>query len=106
MQSEPPIESGAVLDESIELTLQELCRICAIHAERAMEMVAEGLLEPSGSEPAHWRFTGVALWRAQTALRLQRDLEINMAGAALVVELLEELQELRQRVRMLKRQLG
>ena len=33
--------------------------------------------------------------RARTALRLQRDLEINLPGVALALELLEELDRLR-----------
>jgi chaperone modulatory protein CbpM len=33
--------------------------------------------------------------RVQTAIRLQQDLGVNLAGAALALDLLEELQELR-----------
>lgn len=105
MHEDPPTVSGAVLDEGIELTLVELCHACTIHAQQVMEMVEEGLLEPHGGTPDDWRFSGTALWRVQTALRLQRDLELNLAGAALVVELLEELRQLRQRVRLLEQRL-
>ncbi len=103
MREEPPTLSAAILDESIELTLVELCRACTVQAQQVTEMVEQGLLEPHGGTPDDWRFSGIAIWRVQTALRLQRDLEINLAGAALVVELLEELRELRQRMRLLER---
>ncbi|MDH3672745.1 MAG: chaperone modulator CbpM [Gammaproteobacteria bacterium] len=95
--------SGAVIDETAELTLGELCRACAIHAELIMDMVAEGIVEPRGSEPPDWRFPGTALRRVELTLRLQRDLQINLAGTALVVDLLEELQELRARVQFFER---
>jgi chaperone modulatory protein CbpM len=40
------------------------------------------------------------LRRARTALRLQRDLEINLPGVALALELMEELERLRRELRM------
>ncbi len=52
-----------------------------------------------GREPAHWRFGGASLHRAHAALRLQRDLEINLAGVALALELLDEIESLRMRLR-------
>ena len=95
-----------VLDEDSELSLKDLACACGIHAERLVEMVEEGLLEPRGQAPESWRFSGAELERARTALRLQRDLGINLAGAAMVVELLEELRRLRRRVRALERRLN
>ncbi|WP_293469970.1 chaperone modulator CbpM [Polaromonas sp.] len=40
--------------------------------------------------------------RARVALRLQTDLDVNLAGAALALELLDELDELRARVQRLE----
>ena len=97
---------GVVLDEDSELSLKDLACACGIHAERLVEMVEEGLLEPRGHAPQSWRFSGTELERARTALRLQRDLGINLAGAAMVVELLEELRRLRRRVYTLERRLN
>jgi chaperone modulatory protein CbpM len=42
------------------------------------------------------------LQRARVALRLQNDLDVNLAGAALALELLDELDELRARVQRLE----
>jgi chaperone modulatory protein CbpM len=39
--------------------------------------------------------------RATVALRLQRDLGINYAGAALVLQLLDDIEALRARIRIL-----
>ena len=87
-----------ILDEEFEFTLGELCRASATPAETIIEMVEEGLLEPRGPNPQQWRFTGPALYRVQTALRLQRDLHVNLAGAALVLDLLDEIARLRERL--------
>jgi chaperone modulatory protein CbpM len=55
----------------------------------------EGIAEPEGSSWEDWRFGARALKRSQLALRLQCDLRVNAAGAALALDLLEELARLR-----------
>lgn len=88
-----------ILEEQTQLTLADLCRACAVHAERIIELVDAGVLEPVGREPARWRFSGASLHRARVALRLQRDIGIDLAGAALALELLDEIDSLRVRLR-------
>jgi chaperone modulatory protein CbpM len=87
--------SALPLDDSVEFSLTELCAACSVSEELVVEIVAEGIVEPSGSERGEWRFTGVALTRVQRALRLQHDFGVNLAGAALALDLLEELERLR-----------
>lgn len=87
--------AGTVLDEHAVFTLRELCHACGIHAELVIEMVEEGLLEPRGGVPSEWRFPGSAVTRAQKALKLARDLRVNWPGAALALDLLEEVERLR-----------
>jgi chaperone modulatory protein CbpM len=87
--------TAVLLDDSVEFSLMEVCAACSVTEELVIEIVAEGIVEPLGGERAHWRFTGVALTRVQRALRLQRDFGINLAGAALALDLLEELERLR-----------
>ena len=48
---------------------------------------------------SEWHFTGDALRRARLAVRLERDLELNLAGVALAVELIEEIEQLRRQLR-------
>lgn len=96
-----PQVAGILLDEQTVLTLAEVCRACAVHAERIVELVEEGVLAPEGREPQQWRFTGVQLRYATIAVRLQSDLGVNPAGAALALQLLEEVEALRTRVRAL-----
>ena len=87
--------TGTVLDEQIEFTLLELCRLCDVRARHIAEIVDEGIVEPAGPSPMRWRFTGLMMRRIQIVLRLERDLEINLPGAAVVLELLEEVDTLR-----------
>lgn len=93
--------TGQILEEEIELTVDELSRACSVQVQRIMELVEEGLIEPMGPEPGQWRFAGRSLRRAGTALRLERDLGVNLAGAALALELLDEIDRLRAHLRLL-----
>ncbi len=93
---------GELLDESIELTLAELCRVCQLPAERIFEFVDEGIVEPRGRDPARWRFRSVSIRRVRRAQRLKRDLGVNTPGVALALELLEELEQLRARLAQLE----
>ncbi|MBK7422493.1 MAG: MerR family transcriptional regulator [Propionivibrio sp.] len=96
-----PQLSGIILEELNELTLAELCRACAVRSESIVELVEEGVLAPLGREPHRWRFSGIHMHRATVALRLQRDLGVNLAGAALALQLLDEVEALRARLRVL-----
>ena len=90
--------SGEVLEEDVELSLADLCRVCQLSAERVFQLIDEGLLEPRGPEPKQWRFHGRSVRRVRCVIRLERDLGVNLAGAALALELLDELQRLRARL--------
>jgi chaperone modulatory protein CbpM len=95
---------GLLLDEQVNLSLSELCRLCGTPAESLLDMVDEGLIEPIGDLP-QWRFSSTDVQRARIALNLQYDLGINLAGVAMVLDLLEEVHDLRRRVRHLEYQL-
>ena len=87
-----------ILEEHAQLTLDDLCCACSATAEQIIELVDVGVLEPKGIEPAFWNFDGTSLNRARVALRLQRDIGIDLVGAALALELLDEIKLLRARL--------
>lgn len=87
-----------VLDDAVALTLGDLCRACDVHAEWLLELVQEGVLEPWGEEPGQWRFAGSSVRYVRIVRRLQHDLGVNLAGAALALEMMSELEYLRERL--------
>lgn len=89
-----------IIDEHFEFTLDELCQCCAVQDEIIIAMVEEGMLSPVGSSPAEWRFTGTAQRHVEITLHLQRDLRVNLPGAALALELMEEIEILRRQLRV------
>ena len=91
--------TGILLDERTELSLTELSQACSSSAEWVVELVDEGVLEPIGQEQTHWRFSGPNLLRARAAMRLQHDLNVNLAGVALALDLMDEIDTMRERLR-------
>ncbi len=85
---------GIVLDEQVTFTLRELSHACGVRTELIIEMVDEGVIEPAGRPGHEWCFHGHSLVRARRALRLVRDLDINWPGAALALDLLDELERM------------
>lgn len=92
------ILSGNIVENETRLSLRQLCNTCAVRAEYIIELVEEGFIEPCGVEKSHWCFSAVTIKRVQKAKRLQRDLGINLAGVALVIDLIDEIEHLRARL--------
>ncbi|MBW2658503.1 MAG: MerR family transcriptional regulator [Deltaproteobacteria bacterium] len=93
-----PVLEGLVLEEEYSLTLRQLCRICTVRSEHILELVEEGIIEPRGAGRGQYRFHTDSLRRVQVSCRLQRDLGVNLAGVALALDLLDEIEQLRNRI--------
>ncbi|SMG66426.1 [weak similarity to] transcriptional regulator, MerR family [methanotrophic bacterial endosymbiont of Bathymodiolus sp.] len=97
--------SGAIVEEDSSVSFSQLCHCCSLSEEQITCMIEHGIIEPL--EPllttSYWQFSGDCIIRIQTAVRLQHDLEINLAGTALALELLDEIKSLRQQVKSLQR---
>ena len=93
--SKDKILSGVVLDEEITLTLSEVCEVCGAERSLVIEMVNEGIATPLNLESKRWEFSGIAVARLRTAYKLHRDLHVNLAGTALALDLLEEIEALK-----------
>lgn len=98
-----PLLSGEVLEEEGDLSLNDLCRACHLPAEQVFELIEEGIVEPLGHDVSRWRFQGTCIRRVRCAVHLRRDLGVNWAGAALALELLDELYTLRTRLNRFER---
>lgn len=102
MKQDDLIHEGVLQDAAITYTITEVQTICVVDRTIIEELVAYGIVEPIGSSHEQWVFNYHALNRTQKALRLHQDLAINWPGIALALELLDELEELRQTVATLK----
>lgn len=95
-----------VLGDRAVFTLRELCERSDVHAEFVVKLVNYGVIVPvEEGQIGDWRFDAVALTRLQKARRLQRDLKLNVPGLAVSLDLLDDVQSLRQEVNRLHQQL-
>ena len=90
---------GSVVEEEVTLTTVELSRACRTSEQQIEVWVYEGVLQPSGQTREDWRFGGDSLARMRRAARLMQDLDINSAGVALALDLLDRIAELESRLR-------
>jgi chaperone modulatory protein CbpM len=88
-----------LLDES-RLTLEELAISCTVSRAWVIEHVQSGVLlvEPD-PDPERWHFTSRDLLRTRKIYDLERSFDANPELAGLVVDLFEELDRLRTRLR-------
>jgi len=92
------ILSGHLLDETVTLTLTEISYACRVRESEIIDLVEEGIIVPAAPSEPDWSFPATELRRARRAIRLQRDLDINLSGVALVLDLLDEVEYLRARL--------
>jgi chaperone modulatory protein CbpM len=98
--SDDQLLPGTLFDETALLTVRDLSRMCATDEKHIAEFVEEGVLNVVEiNVNREWHFTGAALRRARIALRLEHDLELNLPGVALALDLMEELDRLRRELK-------
>lgn len=88
-------------------TISEVCERCSIQTEIIIEMVEYGIVAPVDLQTNNdqWQFRPNALERLRRAQRLRQDLELNLAGLALSLDLLDQIESLQQEVNSLKHQI-
>ncbi|MDH4153120.1 MAG: chaperone modulator CbpM [Nitrospira sp.] len=99
MDREQELLTGSVIGDEAVLSIEELARACGAEAQWIMELVAVGLLEPQGTETSRWRFRAEDLSCARRVARLQRDFDASLDAAAVMLDLLDQIEQLRARLK-------
>jgi chaperone modulatory protein CbpM len=95
---ENDILSGSLLEETW-LTLEQVAAACAVEPEWLAHHLEWELFPHVASVAGTWRFSSAHLTRARRMWQLERDFEAVPELAALVADLLEEVDELRAQLR-------
>ena len=91
--------TGEVLSEDHKLTLKDICESCGLSESNVRIYIEESVVEVQGDDPKLWRFSEVSMIKIQKANRLERDLRLNPAGAALALDLMSQIEELKNQLR-------
>lgn len=97
---EEDILMGSLMEESW-LTLEQVAAACAVEPAWLLRHLEEGLIPQAESVAGVWRFSSPALLRARRMRQIERDFDAVPELAALVADMLEEMDALRTRLRCL-----
>lgn len=92
------ILTGSVLEDTW-LTLEQLAAACTVEAEWLARRIEEGLFPDARSAAGTWRFSTACMLRARRMRELERNFDAVPELAALVADLIEEMEDLRARIR-------
>lgn len=85
------------------LSLEEICDVCETDSQFIYDLINYDIIHPELISQNEWRFKLHELRRIKRALRMQRDLDLNLAGIALVMELLDRLEELQAEMKLFEK---
>jgi chaperone modulatory protein CbpM len=73
------------------LTLEDLADTVALHPKRVEKILAFGLIEVTASTSSGPLFSATTVERLRRIVRLRRDLGVNMAGIAAILDMRERI---------------
>lgn len=85
---------GSLVEESW-LTLDQAAAACTVEADWLLRHIEEGLLPHVDCAAGVWRFSSSALQRARRMRQMERDFDAEPELAALVADMLDEIDALR-----------
>lgn len=91
-----------IVDEHTKLDLQKFAQSCGQSPEWILQLLDFDILSTRGNtqqDTASLHFSGEDITRARRAYRLQRDFEASLSAVAMMMELIDEVQRLRQQTR-------
>lgn len=83
-------------------TPEELCEICHISRQQLHDLLEYEIIRPINLYQP-WEFDLSQLIKVKTAMRLSRDLEVDFAIVAILLDLKEELEEYRTRLALFEK---
>jgi len=102
----PPEHAEAVwLTEDRAFSLAELAELSGLAESELRELVDYGAVTPVDPDASTWVFSGKCLLTVRTACRLRMSFDLEPHGVALMITLLERIQELEAQVCDLRAQL-
>jgi len=98
--------SSLMCSERPLLTLEDLASAAGLHPELVEKFVGYGILEASASVGPDPLFPASSVEQLRRAVRLRRDLGVNLAGVAVILEMRQHIESLQTELRHLRRHFG
>ena len=91
--------TGEILSKDHKLELKDICESCGLSESKIITYIEEGVVEVEGDDLKLWRFSELSIVQIQRAHRLERDLRLNPAGVALTIELMSQIEDLKNQLK-------
>jgi len=98
MSNNDEVLIGVLVEESW-MPLEHVAAACAVEPEWLLRHIEEGLLPGATSISGTWHLSSTSVLRARRMRQVERDFDAGPELAALVSDMLEEIDELRRLVR-------
>lgn len=85
------------------VSLQELCQIFTISPQFIQDLVNYDIIYPKDKQAKEWVFDLVHIERVKISLRLHKDLEVNLSGVAVILDLLDQVHDLQAKMQLLEK---
>ena len=99
---EDDVLTGSLMEDTW-MTLEQVAAACPVAPDWLMRHTEEGLFPHAESVAGVWRFSSASLTRARRMRQIERDFDAVPELAALVADLLEEMDTLRAQLARLQR---
>jgi DNA-binding transcriptional MerR regulator len=88
------------------LTLEQLSESAELRPALVEKFMQHGLIEPAADQAPHLLFPISCIERVRRITRLRRDLRVNLAGVAVILEMRQHIEELQKELERLRQSAG
>jgi len=103
MMSQQEIITGVLINDGQTLSFVEVCQSCHLSEKFLIDLLEHGLLGDVSGDYKHVTFEPAMLARIRSAYRLHHDLEMDLQGVLMVLDLLDEMEKMHNELEILKR---
>jgi len=93
------------IERDPELTLHEICHVCGTTSDLVQELIAYGTIDVQTMDSTRWRFNSQHVRLIRRVLHLQHDLQVNLPGALLAIDLMSQIEVLKAEIDVLEKYL-
>ena len=93
-QGKTTMITGTLITNDETLNFKEICRAVKIAPDLMVELIEYQIITPKGDSQSDWAFDHICLKRLKLARNFYHDLEVNLPGIALAIDMLERIDAL------------
>ena len=87
-----------IIDEQLALDLEHFAEVCGQSTDWVLKLIDYDILQVQVDPQSH-QFIGEDVARARRAYRLQRDFDASLSAVAVMLDLIDEVQQLRKQLK-------